>query len=43
MAASAIQEVIKQEVDNLLMVGFIREIQHLELLSNVVVVPKKNG
>ena len=37
------QEVIKQEVANLLEVGFIKEIQYLEWLSNVVVVPKKNG
>ena len=37
------QEVIKQEVDRLLEASFIREIQYLEWLSNVVVVPKKNG
>ena len=35
------QEVIKQEVDRLLEVDFIKEIQYLEWLSNVVVVPKK--
>ena len=34
---------IKQEVDRLLEVGFIREIQYPKWLSNVVVVPKKNG
>ena len=34
---------IKQEVDKLLEVDFIREIQYPEWLSNVVVVPKKNG
>ena len=37
------QEVIKQEVDRLLEAGFIKEIQYLEWLSNVVVVPKKDG
>ena len=36
-------EVIKQEVDILLEVGFIKEIQYPEWLSNVVVVRKKNG
>ena len=34
-------QVIKTEVDNLLEVGFIREIKYLEWLANVVVVPKK--
>ena len=34
---------IKQEVDKLLEVGFIKEIQYPEWLSNVVVVPKRNG
>ena len=33
---------IKQEMDKLLEVGFIKEIQYLEWLSNVVAVPKKN-
>ena len=33
---------IKQEVDKLLEVSFIKEIQYPEWLSNVVVVPKKN-
>ena len=37
------QEVIKQEVNELLAVGFIREFQYPEWLSNVVVVPKKNN
>ena len=39
----ACQEVIKQEVDKLLTVGFIKEIQYLKWLSKFVVVPKKNG
>ena len=34
-------QVIQMEVDNILEAGFIREIKHLELLANVVVVPKK--
>lgn len=38
------QEIIREKVKRLLDVGFIREIQYyLEWLSNVVVVPKKNG
>ena len=36
-------QVIQPEVDNLLKVGFIREIKYLEWLANVVVVPKKWG
>ena len=36
-------QVIQAEVDNLLKVGFIREIKYLEWLVNVVVVPKKGG
>ena len=36
-------EVIKQKFDKLLATGFIREIQYPEWLSNVMVVPKKNG
>ena len=36
------QEVIKKEVDKLLAAGFIKEIQYPELLSNMVVVSKKN-
>ena len=35
--------VIQAEVDNLLKVGFIREIKYPEWLANVVVVPKKGG
>ena len=34
---------IKQEVDKLLTTRFIKEIQYLEWLSNVVVVLKKNS
>ena len=34
-------QVIKKEVDNILKVGFIREIKYPEWLTNVVVVPKK--
>ena len=34
---------IKQEVDKQLEVSIIKEIQYPEWLSNVVVVPKKNG
>ena len=37
------KEVIKQKVDRLLEVEFIKKIQYLEWLSNMVVVPKKNG
>ena len=36
-------QIIQTEVDNLLKVGFIREIKHPEWLANVVVVPKKGG
>ena len=36
-------QVIQAEVDNLLKVGFIREVKYLEWLANVVVVPKKGG
>ena len=34
-------QIIQAEVDNLLDVGFIREVKYPELLANVVVVPKK--
>ena len=37
------REVIKQEVDKLLMIGMIIEIQYPQWLFNIVVVPKKNG
>ncbi|XP_074298915.1 uncharacterized protein LOC141629892 [Silene latifolia] len=36
-------EVINKEVDSLLAAGKIREVSYPEWLSNVVVVPKKNG
>ena len=36
-------QVIETEVDNLLKVGFIKEIKYPEWLANVVVVPKKGG
>ncbi|XP_074297058.1 uncharacterized protein LOC141627733 [Silene latifolia] len=36
-------EVINKEVDNLLAAGMIREVSYPDWLSNVVVVPKKNG
>ena len=34
-------QIIQAEVDNLLRVGFIREVKYREWLANVVVVPKK--
>ena len=37
------REVIKHEVDKILVSGFIGEIQCPDWLSNIVVVPKKNG
>ena len=36
-------QIIHIEVDNLLKVGFIREVKYLEWLANVVVVLKKRG
>ena len=36
-------QVIQAEVDNLLVVVFIREVKYPEWLANVVVVPKKGG
>ena len=36
-------QIIKTEVDNLIAVGFIREVKYPEWLANVVVVPKKGG
>ena len=36
-------QIIQAEVDNILDVGFIREIKYPEWLANVVVVPKKGG
>ena len=35
--------IIQTEVNNLLRVGFIREVKYREWLANVVVVPKKGG
>ena len=37
------REVIKEEVDRLLVIIFIQEVQYLEWLAKGVVVPKKNG
>ncbi|RVX23028.1 Retrovirus-related Pol polyprotein from transposon 297 [Vitis vinifera] len=37
------QKVIQEEMEKLLEVGFIREVEYPEWLSNVVVVPKKGG
>ena len=36
-------QIIQTKVDNLLRVGFIREVKYLEWVANVVVVPKKSG
>ena len=36
-------QIIKMEVDNLLRVGFIREVKYPKWLANMVVVPKKWG
>ena len=36
-------QIIKAEVDNLLKVGFIREVKYPEWLASVVVVPKRGG
>ena len=36
-------QITQAEVDNLLKVGFIREVKYPEWLANVVVVPKKGG
>ena len=36
-------QIIQAEVDNLLKVGFTREVEYPEWLANVVVVPKKGG
>ena len=36
-------QIIQTKVDNLLRVGFIREVKYLEWLASVVVVPKKDG
>ncbi|RVX15169.1 hypothetical protein CK203_007916 [Vitis vinifera] len=37
------QAIIRNEVDKLLEAGFIREVDYLDWLANVVVVPKKEG
>ena len=37
------QKVIRNEIDKLLEVGFIREVAYPDWLANVVVVPKKEG
>ena len=37
------QQIIQTKVDNLLRVGFIKEVKYPEWLANVVVVPKKGG
>ena len=36
-------QIIQVEVENLLKVGFIKEVKYPEWLANVVVVPKKGG
>ena len=36
-------QIIQTEVDNLLAVGFVREVKYPEWLANVVVVLKKGG
>ena len=36
-------QIIQAKVDNLLKVGFIREVKYPEWLANVVIVPKKGG
>ena len=37
------QKIIRNEIDKLLEVGFIREVDYPDWLANVVVVPKKEG
>ena len=37
------QKIIRNEIDKLLEAGFIREVDYLDWLANVVVVPKKEG
>jgi hypothetical protein len=36
------KDVIKREIARLLDVGFIKEVYHLDWLTNLVLVPKKN-
>ena len=38
-----LHQIIRTKVDNLLRVGFIREMKYPEWLANMVVVPKKGG
>ena len=37
------QKIIQVEVEKLLADGFIRKVEYLDWLANVVVVPKKEG
>ncbi|RVW54494.1 Retrovirus-related Pol polyprotein from transposon 17.6 [Vitis vinifera] len=37
------QKIIRDEIDKLLEAGFIRKVEYLDWLANVVVVPKKEG
>ena len=37
------QKIIRDEIDKLLEAGFIREVEYQDWLTNVVVVPKKEG
>jgi hypothetical protein len=36
------KDVIKREITRLLYAGFIKEVYHLDWLTNLVLVPKKN-
>ena len=36
-------KIIQAKIDKLFVVGFIREVKYLDWLTNVVVVPKKDG
>ena len=35
--------IVKEEIDKLLDVGFIYEIEHIEWVSSIVIITKKNG
>jgi hypothetical protein len=37
------QDVVRREVEKLLLAGFIREVRHPDWLANPVIVPKANG
>ena len=37
------QKIIQTEIDKLLADGFIREVEHLDWLANMVIVPKRRG